>query len=1204
MPRVVTSADLPFHELPPKAFESFVAHLMIRNSNTFDSVEHIGETGRDGGIDIIARTKQGQHRVVVQAKRTSTLTPGQIDVEIAKIRTLPKRRQPYLYVLATSATPSAATTLAFHDRCADAGIKKSELWNRSILTAKAILYPDLIDYFFGTNFYEQFTAQRNVHNQTLNHICQQAINSGVILLIGRSGEFSPDYPSIIDLDVVIETLLNSEAGKTIVGKKLSGMVAPDVAKLLNNEIDSATYFRSQARIHKEIDQVLPFRELLAKELLKKQTAQIPSFTRTLSQLMGQEIIRGVVQFLPHRALRRVARLSQRIPIRVYAGSEIVTQTPFILEAGYEQDGLPQLALDGSQIASRIVLALSGLSDRKPIFVGLNLSEGDLPVFESFSRSLPGGYQVYIVGATAPLTRGKIIRVQAQPTKFLSHLNEASASVRLSTYCHRLDFSGSPSFERILYSAKLRPEDVKLAKRPLSLAENVRVLLQKRDLEIREHSGSGKSTTAYFIAREFESLGYAVYCLNCEELGETLVSSDDLIALATSLAIKEPNCLLIIDDFQLISQQCHNFDQYWVDGTRDTDRPYIIQVLSVPFMAGEAIGGKMIHFNIPKRPGDVLFTWEDEQRDLFTWITDKHKELSRFGISLTDSVMEELRSAQNMWHFFYLLRGGADKLVAELAEASGWAKAHIVWFVVCVRYHFLTKQTCTVDDIVRAIEIDKLGPAEIGRGNIGPWVSECVHQLVTHHLLVPVEGGVKPRHGLEAAKIVQLCLVRAFAPELARFQATVLRAVKRRFPPLKLPPDSSKTLLTGTKYEVYGVIAHYVRPIVDRLANLQFGLVPWPGLQKYFNKVWSDFREVLEKADLHHLYWIFNRIPFSAGSLMFTPWMNIRSMESFTNMETVSDAIDFSIVIKGLMGFEAIRLSEIEYEYNKMLTSMEELANETGSAQMSLVSYLGRRAFSELETSDEYDSDKVVSKKSSVLKLIFRVLKKKAEDDGDSENSAAEEVNKPIPNLKALMALSKEAHIPVEEVPALLEGFLVQMPDTKQNVSLVTGRDAVPLIARVQNTRHSLAPLFENISAQLMIEGLTRVQPKSNISKKPRYDTGVFAFAHLWLASPAKASEVYESMPRQFISQLQRQVIRGDSYSDFHIQRDSVLFQMFVKWLAERNASVASYYKRTYLRNDEGRSIDEDLIEGAKYLDDVKLTAATRQMLTKANNFDD
>jgi hypothetical protein len=50
--------------------------------------------------------------------------------------------------------------------------------------------------------------------------------------------------------------------------------------------------------------------------------------------------------------------------------------------------------------------------------------------------------------------------------------------------------------------------------------------------------------------------------------------------------------------------------------------------------------------------------------------------------------------------------------------------------------------------------------------------------------------------------------------------------------------------------------------------------------------------------------------------------------------------------------------------------------------------------------------------------------------------------------------------------------------------------------------------------------------------------------------------------------------------------------------------VASYYKRTYLRNDEGRSIDEDLIEGAKYLDDVKLTAATRQMLTKANNFDD
>jgi hypothetical protein len=1206
MPHVVTNADLPFHELPPRAFESFIAHLMIRNSNTFDSVEHIGETGRDSGIDIIAKTKQGQRRVVVQAKRTTTLKLAQIETEIAKVRALPQRQRPYFYILATSATPSAATALAFHDRCAAAGIKRHELWNRSILTAKAVLHPDLIDYFFGTNFYEQFTAQRDITKQTLNHICHQAINNGIILLIGRSGEFSPDYPSIIDVDVIIETLLGSETGKTMFGVGFSEVWAPGVAKFLNNEIDSGTYYSSRSKIHREVDQSPPFRQILAKELLKKQTAQIPSFVRTLSQLMGQKIILGVVQLLPHRALGRVAQLSPGFPVHVYASNEMVTQTPFILEAGYEQNGLPRLDLDGSQIAARMVPALSGLGDRRPIFVAMNLSEVDVTAFESFARSLPKGSQLYLVGSTAPLTKGKITRVHAEPSRFLSLLSEASTSVRLSPYCHRLDFSGSPSIERIVYSAKLKPEDVKIAKRPLSLSEDVRVLLRNRDLEIREHSGSGKSTTAYFIALEFEALGYAVYILNCEELGETLVSSDDLIALLTSLAIKESNCLLILDDYQLISQQCQNFDNYWRRETKNSDRPYILQIISEPFMAREVIGGRIVRFQIPQQPGnDRSVTWDEERSDLFTWIDQKRPELSLLGISLNPSVMDELKNGQNMWHFFYLLRGGADKLAAELDEASRWAKAHVVWLVVCVRYHFLTQRPSTVDDIVRAIQIDRLGPAEIGTGNIGPWVSECLHQLVTHRLLVPVEGGVKPRHGLEAAKIVQLSLLRAFAPELARFQATVLRAVKKRFPPVELPPDTQKKLLSGAKYEVHGAIDHYLAPVVNRLANLQFGLIPWPDLQEYFAEVWSGFCEILQKADLHHLYWIFNRVPFSAGSLMFTPWMAIRRMESFTKMQTVSDAIDFSIVIKGLMGMTAITASETEYRYNRMLTSMEALANETRSAPIYLVSHLGRRIFTELESSVE-DSERILSKKSSVLELIASILQNpNAEDDAEGNKNDVEEVNQPTSQIEALMALSKEAHTPFEEVTTLLEEFAVQMQDAKENASLVTGRDAVQLLAKIQNSQQSVAPIFENISPQLMSQCLTRVQPLTITSEKVRYATGVLAFAHLWLAHPAKASEVYELLPSEVMLHLESKVIDGDSYSDFHIRRESAIFQMFVKWLAERNASVAAYYEATYLNNEEGRSIDEDVVKGMDYLDQVRLASTTgSNLLEKDRNYDE
>lgn len=1174
MPQVTTHADLPFDELSPSAFETLVLHLLTRLTDEFETVQHVGATGQDSGADIIAKTRPDGRNVVVQVKRTHRLTTSHIKHELAKVQQLPHHLRPYHYILVTSATPSAATVFAFHEECGRVGITKHDLWNRSVLTARTLPHPDLIEYFFGINFYEQFTSRRDPSQQALDHLCQEALRRGVILVLGRSGDLAPDYPSMMEVDTMIESVLASDEGRLAVGKEHLQMASPGPAEFLKGKIDKDTYYGARSRLYQHLDQSVRFRELLLDMLAAGFSSRVPNVVRTLSELLSRNVIRGVVQLLPQPSLARLVALNPKSTINVYRGNQPVSQTPFVFDLGFEDSGLPRLALDGFDLARTLLSALPA-SDDGPIVVASNLSNIDLATITRLGTALPARTPFFILGSTSPIIEDRAIRVQAQLPRFLALLNEHSTSVKLSSYCQRLDFEGSPSFERIIQSAKLGPEDIALAKPPLSLADDVQTLLQTGDGFFSAASGSGKSTRAFFIARELKQLGYEVYYLSCEELLETQPLTDDLIALVTELSVKQPKCLLLVDDFHLIEKHCQTFES-WVRDTRFRSRIPIIIIRTASYTAIELIGGRVVHFQPPDDSQEnELTNWQREHEELFEWLTQRRDELAGIGIYLTTEHLERLRTAKNMWHFFYLLRGGAEKLTEELKQASSFARANIVWFVVCLRYYFLAYKACSVDDVVDTIRTSKLSPVEIGSDNIGPWVAECLHYLVSNRLLVPVKGGVTPRHGLEAAAVIRLGLSRAEPHDQKRFRSATLRVVKKRLPPLRLRQNTRESLLAGDKGDVHQAVYQYLNPIVERMVNFQFALVRWPELEKYFQDVWAEFRDVIQTADLHHLYWIFTRIPFSGGSLMVPPWVNLNSMKAFTRMYDVNDAIDFSYVVNGMVGRDAIKVAEVEYGYKRMLSEIQTLAVEGDNLPVFLVSSIGYKLLSKMGASSELDSIEVIRDFDQLLDSIT---------GSDDEEETEETIDGPPETdddkaiedtLQSLTRLATRYNISLtDEFASLSQEFLLRQKDAPPDSGLISAKDIAHFVNTLKRAQDQIAPAFNNIPAKAMIRNIDRVG----------YSAGVLAFAHLWLASPAKANDVLAAMPTKMVDYLENKLINGDSFSDFHIARDTVIFQLFVRWLGERNERIAHYYQDKFLTDEIGKSVEEDITNAWPYLD--------------------
>jgi hypothetical protein len=112
----------------------------------------------------------------------------------------------------------------------------------------------------------------------------------------------------------------------------------------------------------------------------------------------------------------------------------------------------------------------------------------------------------------------------------------------------------------------------------------------------------------------------------------------------------------------------------------------------------------------------------------------------------------------------------------------------------------------------------------------------------------------------------------------------------------------------------------------------------------------------------------------------------------------------------------------------------------------------------------------------------------------------------------------------------------------------------------------IAPIISNISAKRIIKGINKLG----------IGEGALILIHLWIGNPSKAEEVYSQLNNDQISILEDIIIFNDDFSDFHIGRNSIRFQLFIRWLAQKNRRIDIYYNQVYLANEEKNDIEKDI----------------------------
>lgn len=140
--RTGSKHTLPFEKLGPGEFERLCLWLAKREK--FERVEHLGEAGSEGGRDVVG-WKCGR-RWVFQCKRVQVFSLSHAKKEIAKLRALPREKQPDDLVFVVSRAVGLEARDAIRAVWGDEGT--CHFWSGNELDEKVKRHPALLAEFF------------------------------------------------------------------------------------------------------------------------------------------------------------------------------------------------------------------------------------------------------------------------------------------------------------------------------------------------------------------------------------------------------------------------------------------------------------------------------------------------------------------------------------------------------------------------------------------------------------------------------------------------------------------------------------------------------------------------------------------------------------------------------------------------------------------------------------------------------------------------------------------------------------------------------------------------------------------------------------------------------------------------------------------------------------------------------------------------
>lgn len=478
--------------------------------------------------------------------------------------------------------------------------------------------------------------------------------------------------------------------------------------------------------------------------------------------------------------------------------------------------------------------------------------------------------------------------------FLRSLHKLSAADWLSFHVEKVDFSETYDFESIFSGRPVSPGIARSGHWPNEPEELPR---PGRSVTIADLPGTGKTASGFRIAHMLHP--QSSFYLDLTAVPEVTV--DDLARLVLSLERSGKRSLLLLDNAQMAKDATDGLERLLYD---QMDRTVAVVFLTTrPFSDLEMLGGEIKH--------DVLHdeTWKARRASLAAWSRE------HLGSNSADLRAAEL-GASNLWHFFYLLRGGASQLTADLAEARDDEFADIVWYMIAALQVF-ARRPATVRTIFAHLTDRQLWPLTVDEGSRGPWLVDRITGLLESRRIVPVADGFACRHSYEAFGVLRLRFDSDNHLTQHTFRDTSIHMFAEAMPRIAIPKELRRNPDELTKRELYDFVGTGVKPVLDRQRELEQALSYDQAIQRIVDAAWAELIELIESWPAHPLYWLFNRSEFRGSLLRFSPFHSLETLHALETIEHDGDAIDIEYMVKGLLAFEAHQSARLRMESERL-----------------------------------------------------------------------------------------------------------------------------------------------------------------------------------------------------------------------------------------------------------------------------------------------
>jgi hypothetical protein len=764
----------------------------------------------------------------------------------------------------------------------------------------------------------------------------------------------------------------------------------------------------------------------------------------------------------------------------------------------------------------------------------------------------------------------------------SVFGESVASEALDTHgwidnvCRSVDFSGDGSIAGLVGVRPFSPADVKCACLMPCHRQDVRDLLRSGTLAISDSPGQGKTTRAFNVGYQLAQRGYRVYLINCISLARIGCRYIDLVSFLEYLDGIRAKRVLILED----AHRVRDFEIPELIGLSRKSTLVVYTHVRDSDLSHAIVGGRIEDLF----PADED-AWRISRTMLLEWIDEHRLVLESMSYSLSHPVLERLESATSCWHFFYILRGGTASIASDCAHARANNRWDLLYFVVCA-LRFFEYKDCGYYEILEICNVRNWPHPKMPVAERAGWVRSGLQWLTENHLIARESSSFVPRHYFEAAAVMRQ--MQTSAPDKSELHTLAIDLLGGVLAPFEMSPHERNAIVHGKKYEAKEVL-YRVEAFIDKAHIFDLGLVPSPELENFYASIWAELAQCISKADVHHLYWMGNNIPsLNYGTMLYPP---PRFVSGTLNIkcELGGDSIDFATFIDAAIGRQAIELIGERYRYAELCARM--LSN---TDRLEIIRRM--MSYANEGLSQGQSLPPVATAKSGRKKV--RKLKKRRKSEEDPLSMAMGNLDRP--KILEIMVIGDEEDREDMEhfearVLSVVSASLLPALETRR-YDLIGQRVLAATLSNLDARRSAVQRLTNNIDVNAI-----------GLMTRDRGDGAPIILFHLWLASSERARVFYGSLTsaaKHFVRKSVRKISRErDRYSGaFHADTTSVLFMAFVRWLAEVDLAIRSWYEdvcktdelrgrfeRDSLALEDGVGVEADVLTLRKFSDAYSVT---------------